>query len=253
MSRIYRTWLALPLGLRTRISRCLRWLPLPLGRLHTMAGAPCTDGFTTLTPDTPPAVERCLESVARSGIRGDYYEFGLFRGYTFWRAQQAAKRLGLSDMRFWGFDSFSGLPPISGPDAGTREFQAGDYACSCEQVRGYLDKYGVDWRRTSLIEGYFDSSLTLELPVKLGMRPAALVLIDCDLYQSTVLVLAFVERLFQPGTLLLFDDWNCFGASDEMGERRAFREFLTSHPHWRAEPSMSFGWHGQGFVLRGNR
>ena len=32
-------------------------------------------------------------------------------------------------------------------------------------------------------------------------------LIDCDLYKSTLSVLAFLEDLLQEGSMLLFDDW----------------------------------------------
>ena len=49
---------------------------------------------------------------------------------------------------------------------------------------------------------------------------------------------------------LLFDDWNCFNKSDEMGERLAFREFFAQHPGWRAEPFITFGWHGQAFIMK---
>ena len=81
------------------------------------------------------------------------------------------------------------------------------------------------------------------------MKPVMLALIDCDLYSSTVSVLDFLDNLLQDGSILMFDDWNCFGKSDERGERRAFREFLARHPIWRADPFVSFGWHGQSFVL----
>jgi hypothetical protein len=68
------------------------------------------------------------------------------------------------------------------------------------------------------------------------MRPAEVVVIDCDLYVSTVPVLRFIKDRLQPGTVVLFDDWNGWSFSDEMGERRAFHEFLAENPEWTAEP-----------------
>lgn len=206
--------------------------------------------FHTLSPETVPAIERALRRIKEAGPRGDYYEFGLFRGYTFCFAQKAARAIGLSDMAFFGFDSFKGLPKPNGVDALTADFRQGDYACTFEQVRSNLLVHGVDWSSTHLIEGYYEDSLTRELKRSLGLRPAALVLIDCDLYHSTVKVVEFMEELFQEGTVLLFDDWNCFNRSDEMGERRAMREFLARNTGWHAEPLFDFGWHGQAFVMK---
>ncbi|MGZ5294966.1 MAG: hypothetical protein ACXWH5_13390, partial [Actinomycetota bacterium] len=66
---------------------------------------------------------------------------------------------------------------------------------------------------------------------------------------STVPVLRFLASLIQEGSILLFDDWNCFDRSDQKGERRAFREFLAKNPQFAAEKWTSFGRRGQAFVL----
>src|SRR5438094_462652 len=44
----------------------------------------------------------------------DYLEFGIFRGFNLWYAQAVAPTLGIGDMRFFGFDSFFGIPPVQG-------------------------------------------------------------------------------------------------------------------------------------------
>jgi O-methyltransferase len=49
---------------------------------------------------------------------------------------------------------------------------------------------------------------------------------------------------------MLFDDWNDWNGNPELGQQRAFREFLDQHPGWRIDPFMLFDDHGQGFVLR---
>ena len=67
--------------------------------------------------------------------------------------------------------------------------------------------------------------------------------------EDSVRVLEFLEGLLQEGAILLFDDWSCFGASDDHGERRALREFLAAHPRWTVEPLFAFGGHGQAFVV----
>lgn len=205
--------------------------------------------FIAMTPDTPPAVRVCLEKAHLVGVQGDYYEFGLYRGYTFWFAQQSAQSLGLNLMRFFGFDSFQGLPKPEGIDAETGEFSENDYAASIDEVKYYLERYGVDWKKTFLVKGFYDDSLKPELKTNFEMNKVMVALIDCDLYHSTTMVLNFLGGLLQDGSVLMFDDWNCFNQSDEKGERRAFREFLEKHSSWRADPFISFGWHGQSFVL----
>ena len=60
-----------------------------------------------------------LRLVHEAGLagRGDYYEFGIYRGYTFWYAQKTMTDLGEQRMHFIGVDSFEGLPTVRGVDA----------------------------------------------------------------------------------------------------------------------------------------
>jgi len=55
--------------------------------------------------------------------------------------------------------------------------------------------------------------------------------------------------MLQKGTLILFDDWNCFDAEDNKGERRATKEFLRDNGKILLEESFRFGWHGQAFKV----
>ena len=99
-------------------------------------------GFDTADPDILPALDTCFQESVDRGLahRGDYFEFGVFKGYAFWHAQNVARRHGLEGMRFFGFGSFAGLPPVQGRDrAAHHEFYEGQYACSRERVVANLD------------------------------------------------------------------------------------------------------------------
>jgi O-methyltransferase len=205
-------------------------------------------GFTTLFRGLG-AIDMMMERLKSQGPGGDYYEFGLFRGYTFWYAQQSADRINVAGMRFFGFDSFEGLPEIEGNDRSKGLFFSGDYSCTRAEVTRQISEHGFDWSRATLVEGFFDKSLTPAIRAEHQMGPAALVLIDCDLYQSTVPVLRFLDALLQEGTIVLFDDWYCFGDSEDHGEPRAFREFLADHEDWHAEALMDFPIYGKAFVM----
>ena len=151
-------------------------------------------------------------------------------------------------MRFFGFDSFEGLPqPIEIDQDGG--FKKGSYACPLTEVERNLTKRKVDWNRTFLIDGFYDGTLNADTKRRYDIRESALVLIDCDLYASARSVLRFLEDVVREGTILMFDDWNCFSQDPNKGERKAFREFLEENPHIWAEEFVSFGWHGQSFTL----
>lgn len=202
-----------------------------------------------LSGDTPDAISAAF---AMSGdVTGDYYEFGLYAGASFYHAQQEAKHLGLDSMHFWGFDSFRGLPVVDAVES--TSFITGSYACPRELVERLHNQFGVDWSRVHLIEGWFESVLTMELAAEMKMGPAKIVLVDCDIYQSAAPVLKFIAPMLQEGTIVLFDDWNCFGTERNAGERRAFREFLLGHPEWTAEEVGKIGTYGIMFAMKGRK
>ena len=74
--------------------------------------------FDTANRDLLPALEKSLTEVKRLGEleKGDYLEFGVFKGYAFWYAQKIAAQFEFDNMSFFGFDSFQGVPEITQPD-----------------------------------------------------------------------------------------------------------------------------------------
>ena len=209
-------------------------------------------GFNAAIKDTVPAVEKAFDIAIKNGVadKGDYYEFGIFKGFTFWNAQQKGNTEKLNKMRFFGFDSFAGLPVIEGLDVtDNEEFYEGQYNCSKENVTKNLTKKGVDWERTHLIEGYFDKSLNNKTKKDLKTGKVSIALIDCDLYSSTVDVLNFLDGMLMKGSVLMFDDWNCFNKDDEKGQRKAFTEFKQKHKGFAVKELYPYGPHGQVFQV----
>ncbi len=74
-----------------------------------------------------------------------------------------------------------------------------------------------------------------------------LVNIDCDLYESAVYVLDFIEPLLQEGSVLYFDDWNMYRANPNKGGKKAFREFREK-TSWKFEKFLTVGWFGKSFI-----
>ena len=207
--------------------------------------------FAPCTPHLLIAVNRGLRWCSERGLAegSDYLEFGVYRGFTFWYTQALAADMGIRDLRFFGFDSFFGLPRIEGPDIGG-EFQEGAYTCARRDVEMFLTTYGVDWDKTHLVEGWYDETLTRATRQRYQLRRCSLCVIDCDLYSSARLVLEFLGPLVGEACVMLFDDWTSFENQETRGEQKAFTEFLQVNPKFSAEPFIEFGGHGKGFIVR---
>src|SRR5205807_9476628 len=141
-----RAWGRLPGGVRRPIVWLMRSDRVRL-RLLGKLGIRPEAGFITLSPGGLVAIEAAMKHLAADGPQGDYFEFGLYRGYTLWYAQQAADRHQLATMRFYGFDSFSGLPEVEGNDRRAGLFFSGDYRCTRREVEDLLTEHGFDWSR----------------------------------------------------------------------------------------------------------
>lgn len=181
---------------------------------------------------------------------GDYLEFGVYQGRAFIEAYNLAKELGYDDMHFYAFDSFEGLPEVRGQDAKYKHFHKGQYSCSEEEFISIIEAAGLDLNRTTTIKGFFDDSLTNELRLELLIKRAAIVWIDCDIYESTVPVLDFITDIITSGTFIAFDDWFSFGADPYAGEIRATREWLEKNKDITLEHYKDFGTSGRIFLVQ---
>ena len=188
--------------------------------------------------------------VRESKLVGHYLEFGVGAGRSAVAAIRAHRRENPQAVpTFFLFDSFAGLPPLTGRDAGSTQFHAGQFAFTRDAVRDLLRAHGAwDAARVRFVEGWFEHSLPAFDRAAFGDLPAAVVHVDVDLHTSAARVLEFVTPHLQQGTMLLFDDWSAFAASWDHGERAAVREWLERHPHVALEGYAKYGWHGEAFV-----
>lgn len=178
------------------------------------------------------------------GIDGDYLEFGVYQGRAMNWAMRHARRT-MNDMRFFAFDTFTGLPDVD--DMG--KWIPGDYACSEEAFRNNLIRRGHDLSRLTCVAGDFRETLTEQLAAQIGLDSAAIVFVDCDLYESTVPVLQFISPHLLTGSIIAFDDWFSFGGDPNRGEIRAVSEWLEEQPSTELLPYRNFGISGTAFVV----
>jgi O-methyltransferase len=171
---------------------------------------------------------------------GDYLEFGVYAGASLACMHRVTHDLGLTHVRLFGFDSFEGLPASDEQYSGTK-WQPGDFAYDEEAARAYLTGQGVRWDRVILTKGWFDESLTPELAQAHSLVKASVIMVDSDLYSSARTALEFCAPLIRDEAVVFFDDWwpESLGANG-MGEKRAFDEFLESHPVFTATELASY-------------
>lgn len=183
-------------------------------------------------------------------VPGDYLEFGVFRGDRLIQAYETATSIAkyvsarkdpylakasarnLEAMRFFGFDSFEGLPKANGIDVaeGQEEWIGeGSFRASLEEVRALMPRKAIASGRIQLVKGWFNETLTQENKQKLEIKAASVVYVDCDYYESAVPALEFVTDLLVDGSILIFDDWFIFKGRPDRGEQRAFYEWKERH------------------------
>lgn len=200
---------------------------------------------------------RAADFVNFEVVEGNFLEFGVFGGVSLALLADAYRcdPKGM-ERRIVGYDSFGGLP---GSEERHARWDAGD----CARMHGWhpLLKVGDPVTKEATLElfrqcqlptpelevGLYHETLPRTIPSKYAR--AALIHIDCDLYESTKTVLEGVASILQEGTVVLFDEWFSYKGNPNRGEARAFNEFLDEHPEWRARHYQSYGAFSDSFIL----
>jgi hypothetical protein len=188
--------------------------------------------------------------VKNNGVEGSYLEFGVWRGSTFAQFYHTFRRHRL-DVPMYAFDSFQGLPEPAGDDAlaGYEPFRAGQFGCSTLEFTAEMRGRWVPESGYTMVAGFYGDTLRPELAEKLGLDRAALVWIDCVLYESARCVLEFIRPLLQNGTVLMFNDFYRFKGHPALGERKALGELLAAHPTLHLTDYARFASVGQAFLV----
>lgn len=212
-------------------------------------------GWRPLVPEE--AFSTCLRDAVRQmrmesngAPVGAYLEFGVSRGTSMACAARVFVKEGL-DVHLYGFDSFQGMPRHAAKEGWT----PGAYRSTRRATERYLRTHGADFSRITLIEGWFEETLTMETWRTLQIGSAGVIMVDCDTYSATRQALTFCEPLIQNRTVIIFDDWGAQEVKGERGEREAFEWFLSAYPSLRATPiEPSYAPRARMFMLvRGER
>ena len=235
-----------------------RWAKTIYRKFNPIPGSPWIKGhvddicaINLVPPETlktffTNCIER-LQAIKGKEI-GDYLEFGVFNGSSLGSAYLTAKKMDLKSMKFFGFDSFEGLP------TGTNEehdiLQKGFYCCPFNKTKECLERRGVDSEDVTWIKGVYNETLNDETFKNIGYPKIGIVFIDCDTYSSSKNVLDFLAPLIVEPAIICLDDWKLYDMDIKgTGEYKSFNEFLERNRHIKAKEIKSYNRKSKTFIL----
>jgi predicted esterase len=197
-------------------------------------------------------LQQLVDRYGRNSI-GDYLEFGVYNGTSLTSTFRETEAMGLRQMRLFGFDSFQGLPEAAATDD-EGKWKPGAWRSELEFTEAVLDAEGVDRSRTFLVPGWFSETCNAETAHRYNITKASVIMVDCDIYTSTKEALDFCAPFIKDQALMLFDDWNTGDlAAKNLGERKAFEEWLAEWGCFRAEPFGTYRQKSETFMVTRTR
>ena len=196
------------------------------------------------------AIKKALFVTAHDATYGSYLEFGVFTGSSFIFAMKANKKIekifGKMDCEFIGFDSFKGFGKIKKNDENPR-FVDSVFSVDEEKVLKNIEKCSKG-QKMRIVKGFYEDTIKNKTTRDLNIDKARVIMIDCDLKESTRLALDFIKPSIQEGTIILFDDFVFFKGSKEKGEYAAFSDFRKKNPEILFRRIFDYGYGSRAFI-----
>jgi len=136
----------------------------------------------------------------------DYLEFGVSTGYSF---RWWINRIKNENARFYGFDTFSGLPEDWGP------YKKGAMGNGNEAPK-------IDGNRHTFYQGLFQQTL-LPFLSNYTSDNRKVIHMDADIYSATLYVLTLITPFLKVGDIIFFDEFNV-----PLHEYKALKEWSSS-------------------------
>lgn len=156
-------------------------------------------------------LERCVRDVVERDVPGDLIETGVWRGGASIFMRAVLKVLGDTSRLVWVADSFQGLPRPNAEDfpadAGETSWRRAELAVGVEQVKANFAKYDLLDDQVRFLVGWFSDTLPTA-----PMERLALIRLDGDLYESTIVALRSLYPKLSPGGYVIVDDWGAVPA-----------------------------------------
>jgi len=200
------------------------------------------------------AIKKAFYITAHDDTLGDYLEFGVFTGSSFNFAIKINRKIDKifnkqTSCEFIGFDSFQGFGEIKDFDQHP-SFKNKFFLVKKKKVLRNIKKIAKK-NRYKIVEGFYQNTIKDKKPKDLNLNKARVIMIDCDLKESTVLALEFVKPCLQKGTIILFDDFHYYKGDINKGEYGAFKDFKKKYPEIMFRKILNYGYAGVGYIVYG--
>lgn len=198
------------------------------------------------------AIKKALYITAHEKINGNYLEFGVFTGSSFNYAVKVNKKIeklfGKTNCEFIGFDSFKGFGEVNEEDIHPG-FTDNIFSVNERKVINNINKIGRG-EKIKLVKGFYQETIKNKTPTDLEIfNKTRVVMIDCDLKESTKLALEFIKPSLQEGTIVIFDDFLDYKGSIEKGEFGAFEDFKRENTQILFRRAFDYGYRGRAFIV----
>lgn len=153
-------------------------------------------------------------------IDGDILELGTYRGGSAILMADLLKRMN-SEKKIYACDGFIGLPY---DDKFSRDKNSkGKFSdTNFQYVKNKIQKMGYD-KSIEIIKGLFEETLES----RLSSKKFSFVMIDCDIYDSTIQSLDFVFPRLEKNGIIFFQNYSRKNIDDpRWGETRAVNDFF---------------------------
>jgi len=198
------------------------------------------------------AIKKAMYLNYTDNTQGDYLEFGVFTGSSFNFAMKIDKKMQRIfkrkiDTNFIGFDSFDGFGDIKPIDENP-SFKSNFFKVNKKKVIKNIEKNSTN-QKSRLIEGFYQQTIKNKSANDYNINKSRIIMIDCDLKESTILALDFAKPTLQEGTIILFDDFNYFKGNKIKGEYGAFDDFKNRNPNIEFRRVFDYGYSGRAFIV----
>ena len=166
-------------------------------------------------------IQLLFEEIIENNTPGDLVETGVWRGGASIFMRALLEIYGQNDRLVWAADSFQGMPK---PKEGVPQDEGYDLASdrylavSLEQVKENFSKFDLLDDRVKFIPGWFEETLPIA-----PIEEIALLRLDGDLYESTMVPLVNLYHKVSPGGYVIVDDYYAWPSCS-----RAIKDFFAS-------------------------
>ena len=217
--------------------------------------------------DVSGALHKSWGHIFNNNLHGFYIELGVYKGGSaieslknfkqfkiwfnqqkksdeLWRREVANSSSLNKIINFHFLDTFKGMPANNENNI---SFAEGNFISNFKDVKKNIEKYSNKDTNCHFYKGLF-SDCKNDVKKNIGSEKVAIANIDCDLESSTVDALNIVDAHLQIGSIILFDDYNCYNSNNAFGQRKAFKDF-NKKSNFIFEKFFSYGYGGQSFLV----